>query len=116
VIRLPKSRIYLLFFSKPFYRLWKPTDASAEQSVKDELQVNPIGGVTYVERDSFLETSTKFADIACAEEPKAEIVIKELRVGVTAANASDKIKAIRAPREDGTMTPITPPLEDQGRI
>ncbi len=50
--------------------------------------------MTYVERNSFLETSTKFADIAYTKEPKAEIVIKELCIGVTTANTSDKIKAI----------------------
>jgi hypothetical protein len=65
VVRLSKSRIKFLSFNKPFYRVWKPTDASAEQSVEDELQVYPIGGMAYVDCDRFLEAPAKLADITC---------------------------------------------------
>lgn len=70
VIRLSKSRINLLSFHKLFYSLREPTDASAEQSVEDELYIDPIRGIAYVKRDSFLVTPTKLADIAYAKETK----------------------------------------------
>jgi len=54
--------------------------------------------MAYVERDSFLKTPAKLADIACTNKSKAEIVVEELRIGVTAVETLDKITGVRAPR------------------
>lgn len=69
-----------------------------------------------MEGDSFLETSTKLADIACAKKAKGQVVVEELRRRVTPAKALNKIKAIWTPRENSAMTTIAPLLEDQGPV
>jgi hypothetical protein len=72
--------------------------------------------MAYMERDGFLETTTKLADVVCAKEAKGEVVVKKLRGRVTIAEALNKIKAIGAPRENSTMTAIASFLEDQGPV
>lgn len=69
-----------------------------------------------MERDNFLETPIKFTDIVYAKKAKGEIIIEELRIRVTTAEALDEITAVRAPREDRATVVIAPSLENQGPV
>ena len=44
--------------------------------------------MAYVEGDSFLETSTKLTDIACARKAKGQVMVEELRSAVNRFHVS----------------------------